>query len=245
MRITVIADPHLADDPAETQGVDTKANFARAVRRVRELGPDHVVLLGDYSARAPRRRDVAWACSRMRLADVPFSAVAGNHDDARHVAEVCGSDAMLVGERAYYRRDFGATRALFLDTSRGYLERDQLDWLALNVEGARDTTLVFMHHPPIEMGVPFMDRAHALRDDGGAVANILFGGSTPVLVFSGHYHTARTTQVGVHAVHLCPSTYYQLDPAREEFAVSHAMPGLRHVELLPGQVRTHVEFLRA
>ena len=244
MRFTLLSDIHLADTPEQSNGVDTRANFGRCVARLRDLRPDFAVLMGDYSLKEPRRADVEWVCSRMKLAEVEFAAIAGNHDDPRHVAEVCQSESHLIGEHLYYRRDFGQVRALFLDTSKGYLERAQTDWLQQNVQGARAETIVFMHHPPIEMRVPFMDARHSFKDRGGEVFDILFGGATPVHVFAGHYHAARSAQVGMHSVHLCPSTFYQLDAQREDFAVSHALPGLRHIELVDGQVHTSVEILR-
>lgn len=244
MLLTLIADPHIADSPADTRGTDTQANFNRVVQAVRRRQPDRVVLLGDYSARAPRRQDVEWVCSRLELAEVPFDAIAGNHDDARAVAEVCGPRTGLIGERLYYRRDLGATRALYLDTSRRVLDRAQLDWTQQNIQGARGPILVFMHHPPLSAGVPYMDDHHALRDPGGELYDILFAGVTPVHVFCGHYHDARTVSVGPHTVHLCPSTYFQIDASEEEFAaVPHRMPGVRHVEVEGERVVSWVEFL--
>lgn len=246
MLITLVADPHIADSPEQTNGTDTQANFNRVVQHVRKTQPDQVVLLGDYSARAPRRQDVEWVCARMRLAEVPFDAVAGNHDDSRHVAEVCGPRAGLIGERLYYRRELAGTRALYLDTSKGVVDADQLDWLHHNIQGARGPVLVFMHHPPVQAGVPFMDDRHALQDPGGELHDVLFAGVTPVHVFCGHYHNARTVGVGPHTVHLCPSTYFQVDASQEEFAaVGHRMPGVRTVEVEGDVVRTWVDFLPA
>lgn len=244
MLLTLVADPHIAASPADTHGVDTKANYNRVVQRVRELRPDRVVLLGDYSDRHPRRADVEWVCSRMRLAEVPFDVIVGNHDSGRHVAEVCGPRSGLIGERLYFRRDLDGLRALFLDTSTGRLDQEQLDWLQLNVSGARGPLLVFMHHPPVHAGVPYMDDNHALRDLAGELHNVLFSGVKPVHVFCGHYHNARTVCLGPHSVHLCPSTYFQLDASKDDFATSgHSMPGVRHVEVEGERVTTWVEFL--
>ena len=244
MLISLVADCHVGDRPADTNGVDTQANFGKAIARLRERSPDHVVLMGDYSVREPRAADVQWVAARAPLAGAPVSAIAGNHDDPGQVAAAFAKTGGLHGGRLYYRQDLGTDRALFLDTSAGYLDADQLDWLRLEVRAAKTRVLVFMHHPPVEMGVPFMDARHRLRDLDLEVYNALFAGPTPVHVFAGHYHTARTTQIGIHAVHLCPSTYFQLDPTTSDFAVAHAMPGVRHVELLDDQVRTWVEFVR-
>ncbi len=245
MLISLISDPHIAPDPKDSFGVDTQTNFARVIARLRELAPDHVVLMGDYSLREPRSRDVDWVASRVQLADAPCSAIVGNHDDALFVANAFGTGASLVGSQLYYRQDLGIDRALFLDTSAGYLDTEQVDWLRLEIRAAKSRVLVFMHHPPVEMGVAFMDEKYSFRDSDEAVYNALFAGPTPVHVFCGHYHTARSTQIGIHSVNLCPSTYFQINPGQREFAIAHTMPGIRHIQLLDEQVRTWIEFLPA
>ncbi len=243
MLISLISDPHIAPSPEDSFGVDTQTNFARVIARLRELGPDHVVLMGDYSLREPRAQDVEWVASRAQLADAPVCAIVGNHDDALQVAHAFKCGPSLVGNQLYYRQDLGNDRALFLDTAAGYLDTEQVDWLRLEVRAAKRRVLVFMHHPPVEMGVKFMDEKYSFSDADEAVYNALFAGPVPVHVFCGHYHTARTTQIGIHSVDLCPSTYFQIDPGKSDFAISHTMPGIRHVELLADQVRTWIEFL--
>ncbi len=243
MLISLVSDPHIAGSPEDSLGVDTQTNFARVIARLREIGPDHVVLMGDYSLREPKASDVEWVASRAQLADAPMSAIAGNHDDAVQVAQAFHLGSSLVGSQLYYRQDLGKDRALFLDTSAGYLDAEQVDWLRLEVRAAKRRVLVFMHHPPVEMGVKYMDAKYSFSDGDEGVFNALFAGPVPVHVFAGHYHTARSTQIGIHGVHLCPSTYFQINPAQVDFAISHTMPGIRHVELLPDQVRTWIEFL--
>ena len=242
-RISILSDIHVAESPAQSLGVDTQANFARAISRLRARRPDYLVLLGDYSIKEPRRAHAEWVATRARLVGAPVLALAGNHDHGPDVAEAFELASAPATSQLYYRRDFGTHRALFLDTSAGYIDSDQLDWLHMEIRGSREPTIVFMHHPPTAMGVPFMDARYAFRDEGGEVFNLLFGGVTPVHVFCGHYHVARTVQIGMHSLHLCPSTYFQLDPTEEEFVVSSVLPAIRHVEFVGDQLRTWVEVL--
>ncbi len=242
MHLILVADIHLADSPAESFGVDTHANFDRVLGQIKTHNPDHVVMMGDYSLKAPRRQDVQLAFDKLNEVGVTHSFIAGNHDQSIDIAELHAESAIIGGE-CYYKKDLGDRLAIFLDTAKGEMSDTQLSWLRQELAKTNQEVLVFMHHPPLAMGVPFMDNNHSFRDPAGKVFEILFSNSTPINVFSGHYHTARSTQVGIHSVHICPSTYFQLAPNKEEFAVSHAMPGLRHVHLLEGQVRTWIEFL--
>jgi len=242
MHLILIADIHLSDLPANSFGVDTKANFEHVLERVSAHSPDHVVMMGDYSLKAPRREDVLFASAKLKKLGLPYSFIAGNHDRSFDVSEAFPGGS-LVNDELYYRKEFGNFTGLFLDTAKAEISELQLAWLKRQLVATSQQALVFMHHPPIEMGVPFMDNKHSFNDPEREVYKVLFGGTSPVHVFSGHYHTARSTQVERHSIHLCPSTYFQLNPMQEEFGVSHAMPGIRHVELIDNQVRTWIEFL--
>jgi Icc protein len=244
MHLILVSDIHLSSDPKASFGVDTRKNFTRVVKLIKEHRPDQVVMMGDYSLHEPLAEDVDWACKRLELAKVPYCFIAGNHDDPAHLVEQCPATLPLSNGELFFELPFGKTQALFLDTSSGSMSQKQADWVRRKITRAKQRVLVFMHHPPLHMGVPYMDVNYAFHDTGHEVYLALFSGMTPVHVFCGHYHTARSTQVGPHSVHLCPSTYFQLNADKAGFEVSHTMPGIRHIQLLEDQVRTWVEFLR-
>ena len=243
MHLILVADIHLADSPKESFGVDTISNFERVLAQVEKTQPDHVVMMGDYSLKTPKKQDVQLAFDRLEALGIPYSFIAGNHDRSVDLAEVVAGGKGLTDGEFYYKRAFGDRLALFLDTAKGVMSKTQLSWVRQELEQNKQEALIFMHHPPIAMGVAFMDENHAFQDPNRDVFDVLFSGLNPLNVFAGHYHTARSTEVGMHSVHLCPSTYFQLVPAERAFAVSHTMPGLRHVELLDDQIRTWIEFL--
>ncbi len=243
MHLILVADIHLADSPEDSFGVDTLSNYERVLAQVEKHQADQVIMMGDYSLKAPKREDVQFSLDKLKALGLPYSFIAGNHDRSADVAEVVAGGKDLVEGEFYYKRTFGDRLALFLDTAKGKISNTQSAWLRDELAQHRGEILVFMHHPPLAMGIPFMDNNHRFKDADDEVFEALFSGANPVHVFAGHYHTARSTQVGIHSVHLCPSTYFQLAPSEQEFAVSHTMPGLRHVELLEGQVRTWIEFL--
>lgn len=243
MHLILIADVHLAETPSDSFGVDTLLNFDRVLQRVAAHRPDHVVLMGDYSLKAPKRKDVQFIRAKLRELNLPFSLIPGNHDRSFDVAEAGDKQHQLIDGEIYFKGRFEDYDTFFLDTAQAFMREAQIHWLKRELAASDKQKLVFMHHPPIQMGVPFMDNKHAFKDPDHRVYDTLFEGPNPIHVFSGHYHTARSTHVGRHSVHLCPSTYFQLNPMQKEFGVSHAMPGIRHVELIGEQVRTWIEFI--
>lgn len=243
MHIILIADIHLASSTSDSFGVDTKANFERIIARIKAHQPAHVVMMGDYSLKAPLREDVVFASAKLKTLGLPYSFIAGNHDDSATLADVLGDQTSLLNGAYYYSKELSGHTCLFLDTSKGFVSARQRVWLATALSSAKGQVHIFMHHPPIVMGVPFMDASHQLNDPDKALYEVLFSRDVPVHIFSGHYHTARSAQIGIHSVHLCPSTYFQLDPNQAAFAVSHKMPGIRHLSFHGNEMRTWIEFL--
>jgi len=243
MHVILISDIHLASSTDNTFGVDTKANFERVIARIKAHQPAHVVMMGDYSLKAPRREDVVFASAKLKTLGLPYSFIAGNHDDSTTLADVLDDQTSLLEGGYYYSKELSGHTCLFLDTSKGFVSARQRAWIATTLSRAKGQVHIFMHHPPIAMGVPFMDASHQLQDSDKELYEVLFARDVPVHIYSGHYHTARSAQVGIHSVHLCPSTYFQLDPNHTSFQVSHTMPGIRHFEIQGNELRTWVEFL--
>ncbi len=64
----------------------------------------------------------------------------------------------------------------------GHIDRPQLDWLARELAGER-RALIFLHHPPVDVGIPWLDAIRLLNAEGfwevvgphaGRVAGIFF-----------------------------------------------------------------------
>jgi predicted MPP superfamily phosphohydrolase len=70
-RLAHISDIHLSEYMSPTR-------FAAALRRVRDLSPDWLVMTGDYVGRNPQ--DAAGLVETLRLLDTPIFASLGNHD---------------------------------------------------------------------------------------------------------------------------------------------------------------------
>ena len=96
---------------------------------------------------------------------IPHVAMLGNHD--RRAAALHALPAVPQDENGFAQgyRDTPAGRMIFLDTldeatHAGQLCPQRLTWLseALMTSGKDQPILLFMHHPPFEMGLKTMDR---------------------------------------------------------------------------------------
>lgn len=192
-----ISDPHLRLDGPDDE--NSGPALSAAVDRVLALDqrPDAVLVTGDIANSGdPREHERA----RELLAPLPMPVhlVAGNHD--------------LFAERQRYAVRVGALRLVTCDTSIHGRDDGALDveWLAERLEEERGTpTIVAMHHPPILVGLPWLDEIGLPEADRTALAELLARSPQVKRVVAGHVHRTLTGTLGGCAVVTCPSTNIQ------------------------------------
>lgn len=87
-------------------------------------------------------------------------------------------------------------------TSNGRIGEEQLLWLDNELKNSKkDTVLIFIHVPIIE---PYNSPNHRLLD-ADKVQEVLNKYKNPILVFQGHYHGAKITQMDNILYVSCPS----------------------------------------
>ncbi len=194
MLIAHISDPHLTADGAPLHGlVDADAALARVIAAVNALNPppDAVLATGDLThdrdAGAARRAAAMLAGLR-----APVFATVGNHDDREALRAAFGAAPGGGTPWTYAVEDF-PLRLLALDAAvndpfRAALSPAALDWLAARLtESPERPTLVFLHHPPFDTGIDWLDQMGiaAGRDELGALLRA-HGGVAAILC--GHLH---------------------------------------------------------
>ncbi|MBC6994431.1 metallophosphoesterase [Neolewinella lacunae] len=227
LRIVQITDLHLLPDGEELMRLDVNGRLLRVLRHAREYNPDAYFLTGDFCATLPRQE--IYHAMRQMLDGLgkPYYITPGNHDDR----------AML--RNAFYLEGHGQEpirglvrvqdkNFLFLDTSRGFIDGEQVEWLEMALRQFPAAEIV-MHHPPIPMGVRFMDHAYPLRETDQLLRVLTYDGH-PRRVFCGHYHSGRTVAYRNLHVHLCPPTSFFIDPVAPEFQQIDLPPAYLQLE---------------
>lgn len=207
-----LSDPHIGATWGEGDPAEGWRAALAAVRRLPEP-PDALLVTGDLTDNAS---DSEYALLRRALETVPAPAyvVPGNHDDRpgirRHFA--------LAGEPndpVHYAADLGSLRLLALDTSKpGFVEGElgdmQLAWLEQELSAAPGaTTLLAMHHPPFETGMPAWDEIGLVAADRAALADIVSRHPQVCGIVAGHVHRTMTARVASRVAMSIPSTFLQ------------------------------------
>jgi Icc protein len=243
-----ITDTHLLSDAGATfKGLDTAQTLTAVLDQARTQAwpPDGVLLTGDlvHDEQAPGYERLRAILDGLQ---VPVYPVAGNHDDPGLVESVLASDWI----RPQPLVELGAWRLIILDTHwdgevRGRLHEDQLTWLDASLAaGAGHHHLIAMHHPPVPVGSPWLDRL-ALLDPQGFF-RVVDRHDHVRAVVCGHVHQDfDTLHRGVRYL-TTPSTCMQFRPRSAEPAVDARPPGFRWLVLhADGTLTTQVHRLSA
>lgn len=245
MRIVQITDQHIGRPGETPNDVDVRLHFLQLCQKIEAIHPAFIVITGDLCAMAGEMDTYQWMKQRLEQLDIPYAVISGNHDDPELLARAFDLEDHLHDGELYYRRRLGEEWALFLDTTPGTLSQKQLDWIAQQLkQPGGDRQLIFMHHPPVLAGIPHMDNNYPLLEPARHALQVLFTECpSEVYVFCGHYHNGMTIRRDFGTVFITPSSYLQIDPHQEAFAIEHTIPGLRYIELQPREIRSAVHYL--
>jgi len=221
MLIAQITDLHCkVDGKGENLGCDNNKNAARAIARINELSPrpDIVLATGDLATSGiPEQYE---ALSKiLEPLEVPLYLIPGNHDEHRPLLDAFSGKYGLVDDGHDYVRtviENYQLRFVSLDTTvaghhHGAIPQERASWLNHVLSEKPDKpTFIFMHHPPFNTGIWWMDRIGIL-DGLDRFADILSKHRQVVGITAGHLHrTIHSTFAGV-PVTVAPTTCYSVE----------------------------------
>lgn len=239
MKIVQFTDIHIGAKNAVTRDVDVRGNLKSVLNAIKNENADMVVLTGDLCFKEPRAGTYKWIKKQLRKRSISPVVIPGNHDDSIMIAR--HFDMPLIGVEVYFDHQVDGTTILFLDTGRGEMSDKQWSWLQSHVVSA-EKLVIFMHHPPINARVPFMDNKHAFIEQE-KFQELLSQRDDCIEVFCGHYHVHKSVSHGNLHVHITPSCFFQIRDDIIEFGVDHHRIGYRVIEIGEGIVSNGVRYL--
>lgn len=208
-------------------GLDVNQRLAAVLTHAQAFEPDAYFITGDLCAHEPVQEVYHRLRPLLDQLGKPYYLAAGNHDDRAMMRnafflEGHGQDAVsgLVKVKDRY--------FLLLDSSPGFIDDEQVEWLDRALDQYPNANII-MHHPPVPLGVRFMDEKYPLRDTD-KLLQVLTYDDKQRKVFCGHYHSARTVNYRNLQIHLCPPTSFFISPDSAEFQQEDQQPAYLRLE---------------
>jgi 3',5'-cyclic AMP phosphodiesterase CpdA len=254
MRIVQITDLHVLPEGDVACGrFDTNTRLRSAVQHINamEPQPEAVLATGDLvdGGTVVEYRMLRQILSGLRA---PVYLLRGNHDDVANVRRIFPDHDYLQGNSAHlqYAITIGDLRVVAIDSLRsgthhgGYC-RERADWLEDTLRADTETpTLLAMHHPPFETGMPSLDRYGF--DGLDLLTSVIRRHRQLQWLVCGHIHRAMTSRwLGLLAM-TTGSTSHQLvlDLANLEYDVGNDPPRCRVLNLAAdGSVWSHISLI--
>ena len=217
MLIAQLSDTHVCVDGVRLyERIDTNAGLVRAVETINHLRPipDLVLITGDLvdAGRSEQYAALRAILDRLRA---PVHVLPGNHDSRAHLRAAFADHAYLPKSGfLHYAIELGPLTLIALDTvipgeDGGTLCGERLSWLESTLEQHRHRpVIVAMHHPPVPIGVDWLDRTRCANADG--MAQVIGRYSGVERIVCGHVHRAAQSRFAGTMVATSPSTAYQV-----------------------------------
>ena len=198
--------------PFPSGQVSLYEQLKKAVHSVNSLDPlpDVLVVSGDL-ANHGNEDDYRRVHALFKTLKMPYYIVVGNHDQRSSLRTIFSEHTYMNtgSEFIQYTVENLPVRIVALDTlavgsHRGLLDRERLDWLDKTLaENTGKPTVIFMHHPPFETGMPYPD---SLGLDGKEdLAAVIDKYDMIEAVVSGHTHREAVLRWHGTAAYTTPS----------------------------------------
>ena len=204
--------------PFPSGELDLFDRLVRAVNHLNSIDPplDMVIVTGDL-ANHGKEEDYIRVKKELDRLHFPYFVVTGNHDHRVTLTRVFNDHPYLRtgNEFIQYSIDDKPIRIIALDTlepgtHHGLLCKTRLDWLDNKLSEQKERpTLIFMHHPPFETGMPYPD---SLGMNGKAeLGAVIRKYSNIEAISSGHTHREAVLGWNGTVAYITPSSAFSYD----------------------------------
>jgi Icc protein len=228
MHLIQITDLHIGLPNEMPFEVDVRANFQKILTAIQAQSCDLLVISGDLCYQDGDRQIYDWIKIQLDQLNCAWVIIPGNHDKSSLLANSLGLEKDCQDEQLFFCGKTDDPPMLFLDSAKGYLSALQLNFLQDYLAQHQREICLFMHHPPLKAGVPYMDNHHAFQNSEETLA-ILTAHPYPIHIFTGHYHVDKSVSYKNLNVYITPSTFFQIDWREQDFKVDHHRCAYRRI----------------
>jgi len=227
-------DTHIYAEPGQCfDGVDTAATLVGALAHAGTFrrSPDAILVTGDL-VHDPLPAAYERLATILKSVASPVFCIPGNHDEPSLMHKILATENISTHKSILFDRWIIVLLDTFLPgTHAGKLGVNELAFLDQTLTEYKDKyALICLHHPPVSIGSPWMDRMglqnpadlFALVDRHPQVRGILWG----------HIHQEFKSERKAVKLFATPSTCVQFAPQAGNYIKDDKPPAYRHLQLM-------------
>jgi Icc protein len=245
MRIAHISDFHLpTKKDSRANGVLPHANLDLAVETLKAQNPKpNLIMLGGDLLEDGEKGSYQVVAEKFKDFEAPVHTVLGNHDHLKSFKK-SSLARNKDHDRAYYSFDHNKVHVVVLYSvcpkkQHGRLDEEQLLWLSVNLyENRGKPVVIFLHHPPFDSGVAWLDKIKLLNDE--EFWNIVPPYSKNILgVFASHFHIQLFCKVKGVLSATNPAVCWQFsgNSSATKDELSDEQPGFNLIDIADTEIR--------
>ncbi|RZJ71507.1 MAG: metallophosphoesterase [Flavobacterium sp.] len=230
-RIAHITDTHIDDPTALDRGANPRRNLKLILEDIAARKIDEIVFTGDIGENGTYE----WLFKKLEEYKPGFKLIPGNHDNVEEVINFYPSTKTSGNGKLYYSLEDESLKYIFMDSSAGMIDPDQMAWLAAEIN-TQKPIILFIHHPVLGFKTA-MDRKYPLQDRD-KVAELLQQCKNDVTVFCGHYHMPDKRKEGRITQYITPSVAFQVKKYAKEIEIDTKSFGYRIISIDGNVIKT-------
>ncbi|MEE9427297.1 MAG: phosphodiesterase [Paracoccaceae bacterium] len=241
-----MSDLHFLAGDRLVAGHDPKVRLQAAVDHIRQhyQDADFCVISGDL-VNEGNADDYRALEQQLAGLGIDYLLMVGNHDDRAQLAQVFPRPKGAMPDHWQYYRQVDGGLYVFLDTLKpgsgaGEFCAERMGWLQdLLSANSQMPTYIFMHHPPMPLGLPRQDEI--MLEQGGEFLELIAMHPQLKHLFIGHVHRPVTGVINGVPYATMRSVLYQAPPPRpdwdwEGFAPAQEAPAYGVLQIKGGDV---------
>lgn len=238
-----LTDTHIFSEPGQTfDGVDTAKSLKQVIEHARasDWPPDAILMTGDL-VHDPSLVAYERLVSILKTIQQPIFCIPGNHDDPRVMKQVFSKENINTAKAIVFNDWIIFMLDTFLpDTHAGYLHESELNFLNQQLVLHRTRhALICLHHPPVSIGSPWMDRM-GLQNPAD-LFSVIDQHEQVKAVLWGHIHQEFSGMHKEVRLMSAPSTCVQFAQKANEYTRDNQPAGYRYLKLYAsGVIQTEV-----
>ena len=236
MRVIQLTDLHLSEEyELSKDQTNPWETFKTSILASLKHTPDLIVISGDLCADKGNINTYNKLQAFLDNLKIQIIVIGGNHDS---------QDLHVTFNTHHHNNYFTHANMIFLDSIKGVIDPSQLKWLARTIERRqRSDHVIFMHHPPIHMDVPYMDRKHALKNIKELRKTLSPYTAQQFYFFCGHYHLDKNIKEENYHVFTTPSPAFNLKPKGDQIEIISGRAAFRIIDIEKEKFSSNVVYL--